>query len=313
MKKKKEGMREVFFKELFKLAKKDKKIMLLSADIGAQCHDDFRKKLKGQYVNAGVAEQNMIGVASGLAMAGKIVYVYSIAPFVTMRCYEQIRVDLCGMNLPVVIVSIGAGLDYSTLGFTHHGTEDLTLMKALPGMAVYSPCDNTMAKMLVKETYKGKTPQYVRLDRTGLPLVYQKQKNIDFKQGFSHLKRGKDLYIISTGRMLINALGAAKKLPLDCGVIDLFRVKPFNKNNLEIILKRVKHVVSLEEHFTDGGIGSLISGLLAGLKDGPLFKPIGLNNQFCRSYGSRRYLQNIYGLDAESVAKSILGWISNNG
>jgi transketolase len=313
MKKKKEGMREVFFKELFKLAKKNKKIMLLSADIGAQCHDDFRKKLKNQYINTGVAEQNMIGVAAGLAMAGKIVYVYSITPFVTMRCYEQIRVDLCGMNLPVAIVSIGAGLDYSTLGFTHHGTEDLTLMKALPGMAVYSPCDNTMAKMLVNETYKGKTPQYVRLDRRGFPLIYEKEKDIDFQQGFSHLKKGKDLYIISTGRMLLNALDAAKRLPLDCGVIDLFRVKPFNKDNLELILKKVKYVASLEEHFTDGGIGSSVSGLLAGLKHRPLFKPIGLNNQFCRSYGSRKYLQNICGLDAESVAKNILNWISNNG
>jgi transketolase len=186
-------------------------------------------------------------------------------------------------------------------------------MKALPGMAVYSPCDNTMAKMLVNETYKGKTPQYIRLDRRGLPLVYKKEKDIDFQQGFSHLKKGKDLYIISTGRMLINALDAAKRMPLNCGVIDLFRVKPFNKDNLEPILKKVKYVASLEEHFSDGGIGSSVSGLLAGLKDSPFFKPIGLKNRFCRSYGSRKYLQNICGLDAESVAKSILNWINNNG
>ncbi len=307
-----EGMRDAFFKALFNLAKKDKNVILITADTGAVCHDEFKEKLSNQYINIGIAEQNMIGVAAGLAMAGKIVYVYGIVPFVTMRCYEQVRVDLCCMNLPVTIVGIGAGFDYSTLGLTHHGTEDIALMRSLPDMTIYSPADNLMASAFVKVSYELAGPKYIRLDRTGLPLIYKDGNSIDFSRGFSVLKKGKDLYIIATGRMLYSALQIATKLSaqsINTGVIDLFKIKPLNNKMIWDVIKKAGYIVTLEEHFFTGGIGSIISEMLALRKNAPAFKPMGIPNQFCREYGKRGYLQHLYKLDVATVTKSIKEWV----
>lgn len=305
------GMRDSFFDALFNLAKKDKNVILITADIGAICHDSFRQKLSKQYINIGVAEQNMVGVAAGLAMAGKVVYIYSIVPFVTMRCYEQIRVDLCCMNLPVNIVGIGPGFDYSTLGPTHHGTEDIALMRLLPGMTVYSPSDSLMADTIAKVSYRRKNgPAYIRLDRTGYPLIYKNPKDIDLTQGYSLLGPGKDLYIITTGRMVYSALKIRNKLAsysISAGVIDLFRI-PFDKKKVYSILNKVKRVLVLEEHFSNGGIGSLFCELFADKTDAPLLKIIGIPQQFCREYGSREYLYQLNKLDIKSITESIKKW-----
>jgi len=306
------GMRDFFFQVLFDEAKKNRNVMLITADTGAICHDKFKEELSEQYINVGIAEQDMIGVAAGLAMSGKIVYVYAITPFATMRCYEQIRVDLCCMELPVSIVGIGAGLDYSTLGATHHGTEDIALMRLLPAMEIYSPSDNLTAGVLAKVDPQRDKPRYIRLDRTGFPAIYKDENDIDFSKGFSTLQQGKDLYIIATGRMVYKALEIAKKLSaqsISTGVIDLFRIKPFNEKMIWSVIKHAGHLVTLEEHFLTGGIGSLVSGMVAVKEDAPLFKPIGIPDQFCKIYGKREYLQKAYGLDADSVEKSIKEWI----
>lgn len=306
------GMRDFFFQSLFEQAKKNRDIILVTSDTGAVCHDKFKEELSEQYINVGIAEQNMIGVAAGLAMSGKIVYVYAIVPFATMRCYEQIRVDLCCMELPVSIVGIGAGLDYSTLGATHHGTEDIGLMRLLPSMNVYSSSDNLTAGIFAKADPQQIGPRYIRLDRTGFPLIYKNENDIDLSKGFSTLKKGKDLYIIATGRMVHSALEIAKKLSaqsISAGVIDLFRIKPFNEKMVWNVIKNVGHLVTLEEHFLTGGIGSLVSGMLATKKNTPVFKSIGIPDRFCKVYGDREYLQKSYEIDVDSVEKSVKEWI----
>lgn len=306
------GMRDAFFYTLFNLAKKDKNVILITADTGAICHNEFRQKLPKQYINIGIAEQNMIGVAAGLAISGKIVYVYAIIPFAIMRCYEQIRVDLCYMNLPVTIVGIGAGFDYSTLGSTHHGTEDIALMRALPGMVIYSPADSLTTDFLVKATYRQSGPKYIRLDRTGFPLVYKNEEGIDIFNGFSLLEPGKDLYIIATGRIVYNALEIAKKLStrsVRAGVIDLFRIKPLNAKKIWAVVKDANYVVTLEEHFMIGGIGSAISEMLVTKKDAPVFKSFGIPHRFCRRYGTREYLQYLNKVDVDSVTGFIKKWM----
>jgi len=306
------GMRDAFFKALFNVAKKDKNVILITADTGAICHDGFKKKLSNQYINVGIAEQNMIGVAAGLAMAGKIVYVYGIIPFVTMRCYEQIRVDLCCMNLPVTIVGIGAGFDYSTLGSTHHGTEDIALMRSLPEMTIYSPADNLAADMLAKLSYEGSGPKYIRLDRVGSPLIYKNKKGIDISKGFTVLKKGRQLYIIATGRMVYTAQKIVRGLSqhsIHAGLIDLFRIKPINGRMLWGAIKEVKYIVSLEEHFLNGGIGEAIGRLLHAAGNRLKFKPIRIQNQFCKKYGAREHLQRSYKLDVDNVTKNIKEWI----
>jgi len=309
-----EGMRDAFFRSLYNLARKDKDIILITADTGAICHDEFKQNLSNQYINIGIAEQNMVGVAAGLAISGKIVYIYAIVPFATMRCYEQIRVDLCCMNLPVTIVSIGAGFDYSTLGPTHHGTEDIALMRSLPGMTIYSPSDSLIADFLARVCYRQEGPKYVRLDRTGFPLIYKDEKKIDVSKGFSLLKKGKDLYIIATGRMVYSALQVTKKLSaqsIHTGVIDLFKIKPLNGEMIWEVIKKVGYLVTLEEHFITGGIGSTITEMLVTKRNAPAFKPIGIPGQFCRRYGTREYLQCLNKLDIGSVTKSINEWIKN--
>lgn len=314
MKRWNEGMRDFFFKSLFNEAKKNKDLILITADTGAICHDDFKEKLNKQYINVGIAEQNMVGLAAGLSLSGKLVYIYGIIPFVTMRCYEQIRVDLCCMNLPVNIVGVGAGFDYSTLGATHHGTEDIALMRALPRMTVYSPADGLMANLLAKGGNQQIGPSYIRLDRTGLPFVYKNKKEVNFSQGLSIFGAKKDLYIISTGRMTHTALQVAKKLSskfIKVGVIDLFRIKPLNKEKIWDTIKKAKYVVTLEEHFINGGIGSAIASLIAGKKNHPEFKSLGIADRFCSNYGKREYLRSLYGLDIDTIIGIIKKWIKS--
>lgn len=302
------GMRDTFFDALFELAKRDRNLILISADTGAICLDKFKKHLKKQYLNVGIAEQNMIGVAAGLALLGKKVYVYAIIPFATMRCYEQIRIDLCCMDLDVTVVGVGAGFDYSTLGPTHHGTEDIALMRMLPGMKVYSPSDSLLAEVLAKVSYREDGPKYIRLDRTGFPLIYKNRREIDLKKGFSILRKGKDLYILSTGRMTYHALQVSRKLSqrsIQAGVIDLFRIKPLNEDELWQVVKEVKYLVTLEEHFEIGGIADAVGRILLSKSRGPIFKSLGIKNEFCREYGSREYLYRCNKLDVENIVERI--------
>jgi transketolase len=306
------GMRDAFFGSLYKIAKKDKRVVLITADTGAICLDRFRGDLNKQYINIGIAEQNMIGVAAGLALSGKIVYVYAIVPFITARCFDQIRIDLCCMGLPVKVVGIGAGFDYSTLGPTHHGTEDIALMRTLPGMTVYSPSDSSAASLFADISYKHKGPTYIRLDREGWPLLYKDKREINVSSGFSLLKKGKDLYIISTGRMSCEALNIARGLSrysIDAGVIDLFRIKPFEEQGIRSVIKDVGYLVTLEEHFVTGGISGVISEMLSKNNNAPRFKSFGIPDKFCRRYGSREYLQRLNGIDADSVTKAIRKWL----
>lgn len=304
------GMRDAFSDTLFALAKKDKDVILVTADTGAICHDEFKRRLKDQYINVGIAEQNMIGVAAGLAMCGKKVFTYAIVPFATMRCYEQIRVDLCCMGLAVTIVGVGAGFDYSTLGPTHHGTEDIAVMLALPGITIYSPSDSIMADALARASYRQRGPKYIRLDRTGRPLIYSSAKEIDIPQGFSVLRRGSDATIIATGRMVHSALEAAQRLSrehISTGVIDLFRVRPVNEERLLAALSQSSCVVTLQEHFSAGGIGSVISEMLIRSRSRARFKGIGIPHEFCRRYGTREYLQCINHIDVKSITRDIKG------
>lgn len=307
------GMRNAFFDTLFDMASKNKDILLLTADIGAICHDRFKKFLPKQYINVGIAEQNMVGLSAGLALTGKIVYIYSIIPFLAMRCYEQIRVDICCMGLPVKIVGIGAGFDYSTLGPTHHGTEDIALMRSLPNLTIYSPSDNRVASEVARESARQKGPAYIRLDRTGYPPIYNAFKKVDIERGFSVLKQGSDLYLIATGNMVYTAMEVSKELSeyaVSAGVIDLFKPKPINERIFFNAVRGVDNIVIIEEHCISGGMGENIAALISsGKKERPRIKLLGLPDKFCAECGSRESLRRLYCLDADSILKVILKWI----
>jgi len=306
------GMRDAFSDALYAIARRDPRVILVTSDTGAVCHDDFKAEIPRQYLNVGIAEQNMIGVGAGLAMAGHIVYTYAIVPFATMRCYEQIRVDLCCMGrLPVTVVGIGAGFDYNTLGPTHHGTEDIALMRTLPGMTILSPSDSVLAAACARISYETPGPKYVRLDRVGLPLIYPEDAT-DFAEGLTHLRKGDDVCIVATGRMVMRALEVADALArkgIAVSVVDLYRVKPVNVKRLLEIMRASKRVATIEEHFLTGGIGSLVAEIMADENACLPQKRFGLPDCFCREYGPREHLHSLFQLDLPSIAHGIADWV----
>ncbi len=304
-------MRDAFFVSLYETVARDERVVVLTSDTGALVLDALRRDLPQRCINVGIAEENMIGVAAGLAMSGKIVYTYAIVPFVTMRCYEQVRVDVCCQNLPVKMIGVGAGMDYSILGPTHHGTEDIAMMRQLPGMTVLSPSDNRTAATFAFMAYETPGPVYVRLDRTGEPLIHTNTVE-DLSAGASVLSTGTDLCIIATGRMVATALDAAKLLSeqsISVGVVDLYRIKPLNAELLSDVINGSKNVITLEEHFITGGIGSAIAELIAERGLNCRFKRVGMPDQFVREYGSREYLRATIGLSVDNITNRLASWV----
>lgn len=302
-------MRNVFFERLYELAREDPRIILILGDTGGFFCEKFIQKLKKQFINVGIAEQNLIGIAAGLAQAGKIPVVFNIVPFAALRCYEQIRIDLCCMNLSVAIAGVGAGFDYNLLGATHHGLEDIAVMRGLPGMTVLSPSDDTMTKVMVDYCIKKDGPKYLRLDRTGMPLIYGANNEFNIERGFHVLRKGKNICIISTGRMVITALRLSEVLSrhsINAGVIDLFRIKPIRESLLCHVLSRYKYIVTLEEHFITGGLGSAVLEVLSKHAQNARVLTFGIPDRFCRLYGDRAYLQKKNCLDLESLKRRIL-------
>jgi len=293
--------RDAFFDNLYSIAKEDRRVILLSADFGAPSLGKFRKDLPDQFINMGVAEQNMINAARGLAMADKTVYTYTILPFY-LRCYEQIR-HLCMQNLNVNMIGVGSGFAYGTAGPTHHALEDVATMRVLPNLTILNASDNTMAGAFAEMTYNELGPKYVRLDRTNFSL-YKDAK--DFTDGFIELQKGEDLTIIATGYMVQQACTAREKLAeyrLKAGIIDLYRIKPIDIKMFEYI-NEARQIVTLEENFTNGGLGDIIAGITAE-KSIPI-KRFGVPERYYLNYGGREHLHHLAGLDVESIVKEIL-------
>lgn len=308
------SMRDAFFNNLYKIARKDKDVTIVSADMGAPSLDQFRTDLKGQFVNVGIAEHNMVTVATGLAMSGKKVFIYAIMPFVTSRCYEMIKVDLSLMNIPVTAVGVGAGFSYDDSGPTHHSTEDISIMRSLPNMTILNSSDSIMAGKFAGMACKLPGPSYVRLDRKIFPDIYNRGE--DFNKGASVLKKGRDIWIIATGNMVHRAVEVSAELAghsVNTGVIDLYRLKPVNEKLIIDAIKNSKGVVTIEEHLLMGGLGSIVAETLADNAINLPVKRIGIRDRYYYAYGGRDNIQRIAGLDRESIVKTILGWIKRQG
>jgi transketolase len=303
-------IRDAFFDEVYEIASKDPNVMFLTADMGALSLNRFKKDLSHQYINVGVAEQNLVSIAAGLALGGKKVFIYSIAPFVTQRCYEQIKVDLCCMRLPVTIIGSGPGITYSSDGPTHHAIQDLSIMRALPEMTILNPSDSVMAAAAARIAYKSHGPVYVRIDKGKLPLLYN--DNDDFSDGLSMLKTGRDLMIITTGVMVHQAFKVADELTkhsIDAGIIDLYKIKPINEKLLWGIIEQSNRIITLEEHSIIGGIGSAISEILIDNGKAIPVKRIAIQDKKSVGYGDRDWMHSFYKLDINSITQTILNWL----
>ncbi len=302
-------IRDAFFNEVYTIASKDPNVIFLTADMGAFSLDAFKKDLSSQYINVGVAEQNLVSIAAGLALGGKKVFIYSIAPFVTQRCYEQIKIDLSCMRLPVTIIGSGPGITYSSDGPTHHAIQDVAIMRALPEMTILNPSDPATATAAARISYKNDGPVYVRIDKGKLPLLYDNEE--DFSNGSALLKKGCDLMIIATGIMVHQAFKVVDELAkhsIDAGIIDLYRIKPINEELLLSVIEKSNRIVTLEEHSIIGGIGSAICEILVDRGKALPLKRIAIEDKNCVGYGDREWMHSFYGLGVNSITKTILEW-----
>jgi len=302
------SQRDAFWERIYELAKENRDIIIVIADMGAPALDKFRIDLFAQYVDVGIAEQQGVALAAGLALSGKKPFVYAIAPFVALRCYEHTRVNLASMNLPVTLVGVGAGVSYDDSGPTHHAVDDLSALRIFPNLKIHNITDSVMARAFADISCNLEHPNYVRLDRKTLPSIYDAKS--DFSTGLTVFIPSSEIYIVATGNMVHRALEVSKDLNkkgVKAGVIDIYTF-PINEEAFVETIKKVKQIVTLEEHTLPGGLGSAVCEVLA---DNKLLKPvkrIGMDfkTTYCYQYGGRGSIQSLYGLDRESIVKTIL-------
>lgn len=303
-------MRNAFLDTLFELAIEDERIVFVTGDLGYRVVEKFMELRPRQFLNAGVAEANMTGLAAGMSLGeGKIVFTYSIANFPTLRCLEQIRNDVCYHDANVKIVSVGGGFSYGSMGATHHAIEDLAVMRALPNLTVVAPGDPVETRAATRAVVAHSGPCYLRLGKAGEPIVHTGP--IDFKLGKAiRLKDGGDLTIISTGGMLQTAMKAADRLSasnLKVRVVSMHTLKPLDNDEVFAAAKDTRAIFTLEEHSIIGGLGSAVAEVLAEA-DGPrtTFKRLGMPSVFSPHIGMQDYMLAQHGLNDEGVANTIL-------
>ena len=303
-------MRNAFADELTKLGNEDSRIVMLSGDIGNRLFDKFKDKHPSRFFNCGVAEANMMGVAAGMAMNGLRPVAYTITPFVTTRCLEQIRTDVCYHEAPVTIVAVGAGLAYSGLGPTHHACEDVSFLRSIPNMVVICPGDAHEVRGALRAAMKQDRPVYIRMGKKGEPLVHSGVP-ADFAIGKAiTISEGKDVCLLSTGNMLPEAIEAAHKLKdkgISAEVVSFHTVKPLDKARLKAAFARFRLVATLEEHSLIGGFGAAVSEWLVDSETPHRkFLRFGTPDSFFKKSGEQEYAREVLGLTGHQIAEKIL-------
>ncbi len=301
-------MRDQFVKTLSERAETNRNIVLITGDLGFGVLTDFENKYGSQYINAGVAEQNMTGLATGLGMSGKTVFTYSIGNFCTLRCLEQIRNDACYHKANVNIVSVGGGFSYGSLGYSHHATEDIAIMRSLPNIRVFCPSDFWETEEITKLLTESEGVNYLRLDKSS--SGYEKKEREVFVAGQARkLREGNDITIISTGGIVGEALKAAEilaKSGIECRVLSFHTIKPIDVTAIIEASEQTGGILTLEEHTVDGGLGSAVAEVLMDNNIYPKsFMRMGLKSQFSTIVGSQDYLRERYGLSKDYVVKNV--------
>jgi transketolase len=300
-------MRNAFIRALTEAALQDKRIVFLTADLGYKLFDDFARKCPGRFLNVGVAEANMTGVASGLALEGKKVFIYSIVPFATLRNYEQIRNDLAYHNADVTVVGVGGGYSYGHNGPTHHALEDIAALRLLPNMTVLCPGDPAETEGAVRALAKHRGPAYLRLGRAGEPAVHPGAVTLEIGKSIL-VREGRDLSLLSTGNMLATALQTAVLLEargVSCRVVSMPTVKPLDMVAIESAARSCRAVATLEEHSKLGGFGGAVAEVIAELGLPLRFKRFGAHDAFSHVCGDQAFHRRVSGLDAPALADAL--------
>jgi len=307
-------MRNAFADELTKLGDLDPRVVMLSGDIGNKLFDKFKGSHPTRFFNCGVAEQNMTGLAAGMAMSGLRPFTYTITPFATTRCLEQIRTDAAYHDAPVTIVAVGAGLSYAGLGPTHHACEDISFLRSIPNMVVLCPGDAWEVRACLRAVLKQDRPAYIRMGKKGEPLVHS-----GVPEGFEIGKAitivsGKDICLLSTGNMLPEALKVSNLLGargFSTEVISFHTVKPLDENRLRDVFSRFKVVATMEEHSLIGGFGSAVAEWMVDAEVYPKkFIRFATPDAFFKKSGEQEFAREQLGLTAHQMADQILSKIS---
>ena len=303
-------MRNAFADELTKLGNADERVVMLSGDIGNRLFDKFKDAHPQRFFNCGVAEQNMMGVAAGMAMSGLRPVAYTITPFITSRCLEQIRTDACYHELPVTIVAVGAGLSYAGLGPTHHACEDVAILRSLPNMIVVCPGDAWEVRGALRAALKQDKPVYIRMGKKGEPVVHKAVPD-GFAIGKAiTIEDGADVCLLSSGTMLPEAIEAAHHLKakkISARVVSFHTVKPLDETCLAEAFARFKLVATIEEHSLLGGFGSAVAEWVIDKAIKPKsFIRFGTPDAFFKKSGEQEYARAQLGLTGHQIADRIL-------
>jgi transketolase len=301
-------VRATFFTTLEELYQQNEEIFVLTADLGYKLFDSIKLCCTERFYDIGVAEANMIGISAGLSLSGKNVYCYSIVPFLVMRAYEQIRIDIAYHNLNVKLVGVGGGFTYGLEGMTHFGLEDFALMRSLPNMCVVVPADPVEAQCLAKKSYEHEGPMYIRLGRTGEPHVYETCPNFIIGKAVQ-LTEGKNVAIFGIGNMVYIGKQVAdmlEKKGIRVSMFNMHTLKPLDTDVITQAASTHNAIFSLEEHNITGGLGSAISEVLAESRYNGLFRRIGIHDNARDFIGNADYLRERYGLTPQKIYHTIL-------
>lgn len=302
-------MRDAFVASLMTLADHDPRIFLITGDLGFGVLDTFARTRPHQFLNAGVAEQNMTGIAAGLALDGRVVFTYSIANFPTLRPLEQIRNDAAYHDANVNVVAIGGGFSYGALGISHHATEDLAIMRALPGVTVVAPGDDWEAEQAVPALAAARGTTYLRLDKSSAGRTDRSRERFELGKA-RRLRDGDALTLVVAGGILGVALAAADELRdrvgVHCRVLSMHTIAPLDTDALLEAARDTGGVVTVEEHTVHGGLGGAVAETLLEAGVAPrLFHRIGLRAGFSSVVGSQDYLRSVYGLDQPAIVATV--------
>ena len=302
-------MRRTCLNMVHELAKCDERVVFVGSDLGAGLLDNMKREMPDRWYMEGVAEQNAIGMAAGMAMEGFVPFVNTIATFITRRCYEQVALDVCLHNLPVRLIGNGGGLVYAPLGPTHLAIEDIAIMRALPNMTVVCATDAEEMKRLMAETLNYPGPIYIRLGKGGDPIVSRDDDGFEIGKSIL-LREPSDILIVATGVMVNRSLAAADLLAergVEAGVLNMHTVKPLDHARLSELAAKARLVVTVEEHTILGGLGSAVLESLNDSLGGqmPALKRLGIPDAFAKDYGSQDSLLQSYGLQPDGIAEAV--------
>ena len=305
-------MRDAFVRALMRAAAEDPRLVLITGDLGFGVLKPFWEQYPQQFLNAGIAEQSMMGIAAGLAATGRTVLVYSIGNFPTLRCLEQIRNDCAYHHANVKVVCVGGGFVYGSLGMSHHATEDIAVLRALPDVTVFAPGDPAETEAVVPVMLKTEGTCYLRLGRGHEPYVHSEPVSSWKLPDAITIAAGTDVALLSTGGILTQTAAAAGLLAahgVSAEVISFPCVKPIDKEKIASLCSRFRHIVTVEEHNITGGFGAAVCEAAAELQTDCRVHRIGMPDEYTSKVGDQAYLRSVYGMDAEAVCRRTLCWL----